>query len=160
MVYLCVIGRGVSVLVASLFYSDTHPCTLITGNIQSSSQYVILHTQSTGVVSTHLWLVALAVKQYIQLEETKPVYFSFPVDIVFFIFLYQRWIYRVDPRRVNEFGTSGDSPVDKPKQDPLEAGSSGVEGGKEADKEPIAGPQEGDREGGGAVRKRTTAARS
>jgi hypothetical protein len=29
-------------------------------------------------------------------------------DIVFFIFLYQRWIYRVDPKRVNEFGTSGD----------------------------------------------------
>jgi hypothetical protein len=27
---------------------------------------------------------------------------------VFFIFLYQRWIYRVDPKRVNEFGTSGD----------------------------------------------------
>jgi len=23
---------------------------------------------------------------------------------VFFIFLYQRWIYRVDPTRVNEFG--------------------------------------------------------
>ncbi|XP_037272495.1 putative lipid scramblase CLPTM1 [Rhipicephalus microplus] len=27
-------------------------------------------------------------------------------DIVFLIFLYQRWIYRVDPTRVNEFGTS------------------------------------------------------
>nr|CAG4640714.1 EOG090X032C [Eulimnadia texana] len=27
-------------------------------------------------------------------------------DIVFFIFLYQRWIYRVDPSRVNEFGYS------------------------------------------------------
>ncbi|VVC34863.1 Hypothetical protein CINCED_3A002735 [Cinara cedri] len=25
-------------------------------------------------------------------------------DVVFFIFLYQRWIYRVDPTRVNEFG--------------------------------------------------------
>ena len=30
------------------------------------------------------------------------------IDIVFFIFLYQRWIYRVDPKRVNEFGTSGE----------------------------------------------------
>ena len=30
------------------------------------------------------------------------------VDIVFFIYLYQRWIYRVDPKRVNEFGTSGE----------------------------------------------------
>ncbi|KAK2831225.1 hypothetical protein Q7C36_016311 [Tachysurus vachellii] len=28
-------------------------------------------------------------------------------DVVFFIYLYQRWIYRVDPNRVNEFGTSG-----------------------------------------------------
>lgn len=29
-------------------------------------------------------------------------------DIIFFIYLYQRWIYRVDPKRVNEFGVSGD----------------------------------------------------
>lgn len=27
-------------------------------------------------------------------------------DIIFFIFLYQRWIYRVDPSRLNEFGVS------------------------------------------------------
>merc|ERR1719312_896079 len=27
-------------------------------------------------------------------------------DIIFFIFLYQRWLYPVDPTRVNEFGTS------------------------------------------------------
>lgn len=33
--------------------------------------------------------------------------FCFPTDVVFFIYLYQRWIYRVDPNRVNEFGTSG-----------------------------------------------------
>lgn len=101
---------------------------------------------------------------------------------MFFIFLYQRWIYRVDPRRVNEFGTSGVSAVGKPRQDPLEADSSGVEGGKEGDTEPNGGPREGDteptggpregdteptggpreggREGGGTVRKRTTAARS
>ena len=32
----------------------------------------------------------------------------FLTDIVFFIYLYQRWIYRVDPKRVNEFGTSGE----------------------------------------------------
>lgn len=30
--------------------------------------------------------------------------------MVFFIYLYQRWIYRVDPNRVNEFGTSGVDP--------------------------------------------------
>lgn len=27
-------------------------------------------------------------------------------DVVFFIFLYQRWIYPIDPTRLNEFGTS------------------------------------------------------
>ncbi|NXI41414.1 CLPT1 protein, partial [Galbula dea] len=31
-------------------------------------------------------------------------------DVVFFIYLYQRWIYRVDPTRVNEFGVSGEAP--------------------------------------------------
>lgn len=32
---------------------------------------------------------------------------SYPtIDIIFFIFLYQRWIYRVDPSRVNEYGVS------------------------------------------------------
>ncbi|XP_007491636.3 putative lipid scramblase CLPTM1 isoform X1 [Monodelphis domestica] len=30
-------------------------------------------------------------------------------DVVFFIYLYQRWIYRVDPTRVNEFGMSGEA---------------------------------------------------
>jgi hypothetical protein len=29
-------------------------------------------------------------------------------DIIFCIYVYQRWIYRVDPKRVNEFGTSGE----------------------------------------------------
>lgn len=29
-------------------------------------------------------------------------------DIIFLIFAYQRWIYRVDHSRVNEFGVSGD----------------------------------------------------
>lgn len=28
---------------------------------------------------------------------------------MFLIFLYQRWIYKVDPTRVNEYGTSGES---------------------------------------------------
>ncbi|XP_029475424.1 cleft lip and palate transmembrane protein 1 isoform X2 [Rhinatrema bivittatum] len=31
-------------------------------------------------------------------------------DVVFFIYLYQRWIYRVDPTRMNEYGTSGEDP--------------------------------------------------
>lgn len=39
-------------------------------------------------------------------------------DVVFFIYLYQRWIYRVDPNRVNEFGTSG---VDHTQNDTADA---------------------------------------
>jgi len=35
----------------------------------------------------------------------------FREDIIFLIYLYQRWIYRVDPTRVNEFGTSLDDPT-------------------------------------------------
>jgi len=31
-------------------------------------------------------------------------------DIIFFIYLYQRWIYPVDNKRTNEFGTSGEAP--------------------------------------------------
>ncbi|PIO39517.1 Cleft lip and palate transmembrane protein 1, partial [Aquarana catesbeiana] len=38
-------------------------------------------------------------------------------DVVFFIYLYQRWIYRVDPTRMNEFGTSGETPAPLPAQD-------------------------------------------
>ena len=34
--------------------------------------------------------------------------FLFVADIVFFIALYQRWIYPIDPKRVNEFGTTGE----------------------------------------------------
>ncbi|CAM9114393.1 unnamed protein product [Bubo scandiacus] len=32
-------------------------------------------------------------------------------DVVFFIYLYQRWIYRVDLTRINEFGVSGEDQV-------------------------------------------------
>ena len=39
---------------------------------------------------------------------------SLSLDIVFFIFLYQRWIYRVDPKRVNEYGTTGEDPQGAP----------------------------------------------
>jgi hypothetical protein len=35
-------------------------------------------------------------------------------DIVFFVYLYQRYKYRVDPKRINEFGTSGESPTEQP----------------------------------------------
>lgn len=32
-------------------------------------------------------------------------------DIIFFIYLYQKWIYPVDKKRTNEFGTSGEDPT-------------------------------------------------
>lgn len=32
-------------------------------------------------------------------------------DLVFVVFLYQRWIYRIDPTRVNEFGCAPDLPL-------------------------------------------------
>lgn len=49
------------------------------------------------------------------------------VDIVFLIFLYQRWIYKVDPNRVNEFGTSGVSP-DAPAELPEDGSAEAVTG--------------------------------
>ena len=35
-------------------------------------------------------------------------------DIIFLIYVYQRWIYRVDPKRVNEFGISGEDLAGRP----------------------------------------------
>lgn len=41
-----------------------------------------------------------------------PLFLAPPTtDVVFFIYLYQRWIYRVDLTRVNEFGVSGEDQV-------------------------------------------------
>ncbi|KAF8760809.1 Cleft lip and palate associated transmembrane protein [Rhizoctonia solani] len=46
-------------------------------------------------------------------------------DVVFLIFLYQRWIYRVDPKRINEYGQVGEDDLkalaDKAKEDPKES---------------------------------------
>lgn len=39
----------------------------------------------------------------------------FSTDIVFFIFLYQRWVYNVDTKRVNEFGFSAEMLEEKNK---------------------------------------------
>ncbi|KIK03153.1 hypothetical protein K443DRAFT_677001 [Laccaria amethystina LaAM-08-1] len=40
-------------------------------------------------------------------------------DVVFLIFLYQRWIYRIDPKRVNEYGQilAADAKVEESKKD-------------------------------------------
>ena len=41
----------------------------------------------------------------------------FSADIIFCIYVYQRWIYRVDPKRINEFGTSGEMVDGPPAED-------------------------------------------
>ncbi|KAL3081305.1 hypothetical protein niasHT_039782 [Heterodera trifolii] len=45
-------------------------------------------------------------------------------DIIFLIYIYQRWIYRVDPKRVNEFGTTGDDQTGTEEVRAIEASSS------------------------------------
>uniref|UniRef100_A0A914D4B1 Cleft lip and palate associated transmembrane protein n=1 Tax=Acrobeloides nanus TaxID=290746 RepID=A0A914D4B1_9BILA len=66
-------------------------------------------------------------------------------DIIFLIYIYQRWIYRVDPKRVNEFGTSMEHPAGAPEEENLAiegtqpaAGPSNNQGtaNEEADQEP------------------------
>lgn len=60
------------------------------------------------------------------------------LDVVFFIFLYQRWIYRVDPTRVNEFGYAAE-PIDEmpqaieEKQQAIEEKSQAIEKEKPKD---------------------------
>ena len=51
-------------------------------------------------------------------------------DIVFFIFLYQRYIYKEDKSRVNEFGFSGDQWDESEKKNNVE--NSGTEEGTPA----------------------------
>ena len=46
---------------------------------------------------------------------------SFLADVIFLIYLYQRYIYRVDPKRVNEFGTSQEM-MDEPANGELPPG--------------------------------------
>ena len=48
-------------------------------------------------------------------------------DIVFFVYVYQAWKYRVDYTRVNEFGQGGDDEAvaDKLASKPLEAPAEG-----------------------------------
>ncbi|KAF6207530.1 hypothetical protein GE061_015976 [Apolygus lucorum] len=52
-------------------------------------------------------------------------------DIVFFIFLYQRWIYKIDPTRVNEFGFSGEMENQKPEELSEEIQQKSIEDKKE-----------------------------
>lgn len=42
---------------------------------------------------------------------------TFRDDIIFFVYIYQRWAYRVDHTRVNEFGQGGDDEVEADKKE-------------------------------------------
>lgn len=52
---------------------------------------------------------------------------TFRDDIVFFVYLYQAWKYRIDYSRVNEFGQGGEDEgvADKAAAKPLEASPDG-----------------------------------
>jgi len=66
-------------------------------------------------------------------------------DLVFLVFLYQRWIYRVDKTRVNEFGFSGEEPA---------GGAAAVDGAAPAAPALLAGAAAGAAAGEGGVRQR------
>ena len=58
------------------------------------------------------------------------------LDVIFFIYVYQRYIYPIDPKRINEFGTSGETdetnkPIEEPTQDSVQP----VENGQVAEPE-------------------------
>ena len=66
---------------------------------------------------------------------------TFRDDIVFFVYVYQAWKYRVDYNRVNEFGQGGDdeSVADKAAAKPLTGAANGkVEDVKGEDAKPAA----------------------
>ena len=63
------------------------------------------------------------------------------VDIVFFIFLYQRWIYRVDPKRVNEFGTSGEDEMEKKDKQKTKERQGEVNSNVAIPEEPVSGSE-------------------
>ncbi|BES87889.1 Cleft lip and palate transmembrane protein [Nesidiocoris tenuis] len=52
-------------------------------------------------------------------------------DIIFFVFLYQRWIYKIDPSRVNEFGFSAEMENDQPQEAIDEGAQKSIEEKKE-----------------------------
>lgn len=51
-------------------------------------------------------------------------------DIIFLIYVYQRWAYRVDLKRVNEFGVSGEDIENSENKDPTKPEA--IDGASEA----------------------------
>jgi len=68
-------------------------------------------------------------------------------DVIYFIALYQSWVYRVDHRRVNEFGQGGDGESEKKEIE-------GVKTVVEEKKEPIAASSGADKKKEGATKRR------
>ena len=54
-------------------------------------------------------------------------------DVIFFVYLYQSWKYKVDYSRVNEFGQGGEEEEDKSKKDEKEAPESAAKAPEKAD---------------------------
>ncbi|KAL8610919.1 Cleft lip and palate transmembrane protein 1 like protein [Nucella lapillus] len=67
-------------------------------------------------------------------------------DVIFFIYLYQRWIYRIDPKRVNEFGTSQEM-MDNPDATALTEGGEDNEPSADGSPPALEGGEGEEREG-------------
>ena len=55
------------------------------------------------------------------------------VDVIFFIYLYQRWLYPVDAKRVNAYGVSGEDLDGQSGAKPSEETPASVEASKKQD---------------------------
>ncbi|MEW5318935.1 MAG: hypothetical protein WDW38_010117 [Sanguina aurantia] len=95
----------------------------------NDTSFVVLLSATLGT-GIEIWKVSKAFKMsidrtkfpYIKLEDRLSV---FRDDLVFLVYIYQRWIYRVDLTRTNEFGFSGEEP--KPEEGAVPAIEASVE---------------------------------
>ena len=64
-------------------------------------------------------------------------------DVIFFVYLYQTWVYKVDYTRVNEFGQGGDDEEEEKKANqPLKSVADADKGLKTLDQEKVKKVQE------------------
>jgi hypothetical protein len=54
------------------------------------------------------------IKRYFNYDHWLDFFPLFLADLIFLIYVYQRWIYPVDKKRVNEFGFGGEGEDDQP----------------------------------------------
>lgn len=62
------------------------------------------------------WSIDQILHLHVKKHKSNKIRIFTPLDIVFFIFLYQRWVYKVDKSRVNEFGYSAEMEEDSKKK--------------------------------------------